>query len=274
MRSAINALVLVAVIVTVLGVVAMSVRQVQQEDSLKACEWQLRLLAGSLQNYHDNHRSFPPGTIPNPELPPEKRLSWLVAMWPFYGCSGPEVLLIDTTQPWDSDENREPRMKLFQAGGEADGTWSNPIRLGLMDIYQCSAARVPLASKEPSLTHYVGISGIGVDAATLPLTSRRIGVFGYDRSTRIEDITDGVSNTMMVAETAWKNGPWTAGGCATVRGLVQGELPYFGAEGQFGAHAGRFLVGMADGSVRALGRTPRVGVFEAMATIADADDGP
>src|SRR2546426_1041969 len=32
--------------------------------------------------YHDEHRHYPAAALPNPALPPEKRLSWLAALLP------------------------------------------------------------------------------------------------------------------------------------------------------------------------------------------------
>ena len=69
------------------------------------------------------------------------------------------------------------------------------------------------------MTSYVGIAGLGPNAAELPVEDPRAGVFGFDRSTPLIEITDGTATTMAVAETAESNGPWKAGGPATVRGL-------------------------------------------------------
>ena len=44
-------------------------------------------------------------------------------------------------------------------------------------------------------------------------------MWGYDRRTRPEDVSRGLAETMLLAETALDNGPWTAGGPPTVRGI-------------------------------------------------------
>ena len=62
------------------------------------------------------------------------------------------------------------------------------------------------------MTHFVGISGIGLDSPTLPTGRPRAGVFGYDRRTSIGDITDGLVDTMMLAETTEGIAPWIAAG--------------------------------------------------------------
>src|SRR5262249_10441649 len=82
---------------------------------------------------------------------------------------------------------------------------------------------------------YVGMAGLGKDAALLPLSNPRAGVFAYDRKTKFEDVTDGHSTTIMVIETNFENGPWGAGGFSTVRGIDLEGPAYLGAAGQFGS---------------------------------------
>jgi prepilin-type processing-associated H-X9-DG protein len=127
----------------------------------------------------------------------------------------------------------------------------------------------------PEPMTYVGIAGLGTDAPSLPIGHRRAGIFGYDRQTRMVDISDGASTTMMLAETRVTNGPWTAGGPATVRGLDPRRQPYLGRGQQFGgSHPGGAMVAFADGSVRFLHETIDARVFEALSTIAGGETLP
>jgi prepilin-type processing-associated H-X9-DG protein len=100
------------------------------------------------------------------------------------------------------------------------------------------------------------------------------GVFGYDRKTRLKDITDGVSTTLLLIETATENGPWTAGGRPTVRGLESNGVPYIGRQAQFSSfHRGGVTNALfADCSVRALRDGVAPEVLEALATIAGHED--
>lgn len=107
----------------------------------------------------------------------------------------------------------------------------------------------------------------------------RAGVFGYDR-TAFADITDGLSHTLLVLESARDNGPWAQGGPATVRGLDPDEAPYLGVGRPFGGthfserlvfHPRRSLgsnVALADGSVRFMHQDTAAEVLQALATIA------
>jgi hypothetical protein len=207
-------------------------------------------------------------TVPNPGLPPERRLSWLVECWGDYIVGGQTDLLIHREEPWDSPTNVVPKFRTLPNFGpvkeKAIGTISNLI---------CPANPIPPdPGQSPGLTQYVGIAGLGSDAASLPKNHKRAGVFGYDRMTGYGDIRDGLTNTMMVTETCFRNGPWTAGGPPTVRALDPNRLPYIGNGRQFGgSHSGKVCALFADGSVRFLRGTVSPRVFEAFSTIAGSD---
>ena len=133
--------------------------------------------------------------------------------------------------------------------------------------------RTQLTEKVPAA--YVGIAGVGKDAPALNKGDRRTGVFGNDRVTRLEEIQDGTSSTMMVSETSSLEAPWTSGGAATVRGLDQALLPYIGRGRQFGGnHPEQALILFADGSVRTVRATIDPKVFESLSTIAGGEGLP
>ena len=99
-------------------------------------------------------------------------------------------------------------------------------------------------------------------------------MFAYDRVTRVLDVTDGLSNTMMVIETSVDNGPWTAGGWATVRPLDPARQPYIGAGRQFGGyHRDGVNVLFADGAVRFVRDAVNSRHLESLSTIAGAQMG-
>jgi len=120
-----------------------------------------------------------------------------------------------------------------------------------------------------ALTHFVGISGIdqrNVAAASLPRSDPLAGVFGYKDVARPDDITDGTSNTIMIAGAGELVGPWVANGGATVRGARE---PFFDPLSGFGSKSDPkgTVVLMADGSTHFMSRKIDPDVFRGLCTI-------
>lgn len=227
------------------------------------CINNLKQLGLALQSYAiANQGKLPTGTVLNPDLPPAKRLSWYTIVEP------PEyehrAWVFDRARPWDAEVNRVTRAS---SGG-------NPsiIERDISGLYCPSSALVGDRTSMPCLTSYVGIAGVGRNAAELPKEDRRAGVFGYDRQIALSDITDGTSTTMAIAEMTLANGPWTAGARATIRGLDQDNQPYIGKNRQFGGnHQGGVVVAFMDGSVRFVRESIDPRAFEALSTIAGCE---
>lgn len=206
----------------------------------------LKQLALSLHNYHDTYKSFPAGTHANEKLKPEKRLSWLASVLPFVDQAA-LFKTIDFEESWDDEANE-------LAANSRIPTFMNPGR--------------PANTDGPGETHYVGIAGLGKDAPMLPADHKRAGIFAINRKTRIRDIIDGTSNTMMTSEASAKSGPWIAGGESTIRPLT--KKPYInGPDGIGGPYNGGVNVGLADGSVIFISENIDPAVFERLSTMAD-----
>jgi hypothetical protein len=147
--------------------------------------------------------------------------------------------------------------------------------VGDLDCFICPANASRTQPPLPGPTHYVGIAGLGEDAAELPLSHPRAGFFGYDRKLKLDDLRAGGANTLAIAEVT-EGGPWTAGGPATVRG-VSDDTPCLGEGGQFaGMHNGGSFpwskqvltnVLFADASVRPLSATISPTVFRGLVAI-------
>jgi hypothetical protein len=209
----------------------------------------MRQIMIGLHNYHDANRSFPAGTHPNKELKPAKRLSWIADVLPYLEQTSVQKQ-IDFSKAWDDQANRK-------AIETAIPTFINP------------SADQSVKSVFP-VTNYVGLGGLGPDGPTLPVTSPKAGCFGYDRVTRIRDITDGTSNTVMISESSLNPGPWSAGGRPTIRSLTR--KPYInGPDGIGDSHPGGCLMGLADGSVRFISEKVDVATMEALITISGGE---
>ena len=112
------------------------------------------------------------------------------------------------------------------------------------------------------------MAGVGADAAELPLHHGRAGIFGYNRTTRVEDVRDGTANTIMVAGVQSSLASWAGGGAATIRPFA--KEPYVNGPDGFGTgQPDGMHVLMADGSVRFLSRDTDPVILRRMAAMAD-----
>jgi prepilin-type processing-associated H-X9-DG protein len=269
-----NQLYLAAVLAIIAAIVGGSIylpRRAKEIKSRDDCAGRLQSLGYALYGYRYTHENlFPPGSVPAEGVPPEKRLSWVTLIYQFFDESQNVDFLFDNAAPWDSDTNRIPRIR---TGGFGEPVVVfRPTALHTFRALQCPASPLGPESSPPGATHYVAIAGLGLDSPDLPKGHPRIGIFGYDRQTRIEDIKDGAANTMMLAETATANGPWIAGGTATLRGLDPAQSPYVGRNRQFGGyHRDGAMVLFADGSVRLIKESISNRVFQAYSTMAGSE---
>lgn len=121
------------------------------------------------------------------------------------------------------------------------------------------------------LTHFVGMSGVentrNTTAALLPRTDDRAGIFGYDSVAQPSEVTDGLSNTIMIIGSGMASGPWISGGGHSVRGARSPHFDSFTGFGSKGVDDGGAIVVMADGSVRIVTAEISDDVFRAMCTI-------
>jgi hypothetical protein len=247
---------------------------VRRAAARSQCANNLKQFGLGLHNYADTSttgqalvgqsRRLPAGTIPNAALPPEQRLSWFVDVLPF----------VEQTNLY-RQFNREK--------GWADPA-NEPAARTPLKIMHCPDWGRETTPNPPYLTAYLGVAGLSADAASLPANDRRAGVFGTDRRTSLDAIGDGMSNTLMILESAQDNGPWAQGGPATVRGLVPEEQPYLGTGRPFGGtHFSENSVfgrgksvgcnaGFADGSLRFLSEGIAPSVLEALATTAGGEE--
>lgn len=232
------------VVVTVL---VPAVVRVRDQANRVQCQNNLRSTGLAVHNYCEMFKSLPPATMVNAMLPPEKRFGWPFIIFNFQESEN-ITRRCDKEKSWDAEENQ------FAA------------RIAIT-YYQCPANPDYRSSSPFAASHYLGIAGVGKDAAMLPKDDPKAGIFGYDRKITFNDIKDGTYLTMMVMETAWPRGAWTAGGPDTVRGLDPEDSPYMGPNGPFGGnHSGGTNVLFADGSVHFLKTPFDPPTFEALAT--------
>jgi hypothetical protein len=223
-------------------------------------------LSAALQKYASEKGQFPRGTADRQQADrpfpwrPDQRVGFLVELLPSFGQS---VDSLDIQKSWSDEKNRKLARQVIPAFLTNDSTPDN-WRLFYPGVEQAVGA-----------THFVGIAGVGLDAATYDPNNaavhKKLGVFGYDRITKLTDITDGREQTIvMIQVPAEMKTPWMAGGGSTIRGVSETNsiapfvcLHYLGKRGTFAI--------MADGKVRFLSADLPDDKFKALCTIAGDD---
>lgn len=202
---------------------------------------------------------IPAGTVVLPGVPADDRLSWAAVVLPGLDQRRGDVKgafqTLDPTKPWAAGRNQQAaRARLSAFLCPADPPADEPDR--------------------PAPTNYVGVAGLGADAATIALppvgpAPPRAGCFRYDGPTPFDAITDGLSQSLLFGERSGDLGPWLRGGPATLRGLddAAGARPLLGPGGQFGGNHPAANWALADGGVRAFTGRVDPAVLFGLATI-------
>ena len=196
--------------------------QAAREAARRAqCSNNLKQIGLALHNYHDVYKTFPPAYIPDKDGEPMH--SWRVLILPFLEQQ-PLYEQYDFNEPWDGPNNSQLANVMIQT-------------------YQC-----PSSPEGQTTTNYLAISGKGT-------------VFNNGDGSKIQDILDGTSNTVIVAEVAGANINWmeprdfdAAAMSMAINGAQDGSsISSF--------HPGGAQVLFADGSVRFLSENLAPGVL-------------
>jgi hypothetical protein len=262
-------LVCFCVVLFVLALVSVGVQKVRSIAAQMSCQQNLKHLGLAIYGYDSAYDHFPSGTISNPGLPPEQRLSFHAILAPYIECGSLHRQLV-TTEPWDSPTN----VSVTANYSPRD--------------YRCpawSGAQGSLPTGHLSPTNYVGVAGVGADAATRPADAPGIGIFGYDRTVKAKDVKDGLDNTAMLFETSRDVGPWIRGGPSTVRPVDLDDTPLAGVGRPFGGthfqtswaipnRKEPFNMAFANAAVRVVMPGVDPSVLAALATIAGGEELP
>jgi len=207
----------------------------------------LGALGQRIAEYRVKRGRFPAAAPGRDGLPASERLSWLAELVA-------TVLQPQRPAPAWSESWRSQRNERF-------------VRQRIPEFLNPSIDRLTGPENYPT-THFAGVAGVDADAADLPVGHPRAGIFGNNRSTRMEDIRDGASNTLMVVGVTGDLGSWAAAGKPTVRAFTR--EPYVnGPDGIGTGSPDRMMVLKADGSVQEFSAKTDPRILRRMAAMAD-----
>jgi prepilin-type N-terminal cleavage/methylation domain-containing protein/prepilin-type processing-associated H-X9-DG protein len=278
----IELLVVMAIIGVLIALVIPGIQRIRESASRVGCANNLRQIGLALHNYQSVTEAFPPAstTAPGP------RHSWVPFVLPYLE-QGAIYDQYDQTSNWYDAANQT--------------SVSTPLQL-----FQCPAT--PVANRiyqfydaQPAYSDYNATKGISstlvIDGLVPPAPDPR-GVLVRDVPTRIADILDGTSNTILIAEDAGRPDLWVMGqvvpdGVALGGGWADDNGPFLllgsDSSGMAGGpcplnctnisepysfHPGGANFLLADGSVRFLDSAVNIAVMAALVTRAGGEDIP
>jgi len=190
-------LVVIAIIGILIGLLLPAVQKVRETANRISCVNNLRQIGLALHNYHDTHESLPPGYLATSyyfDGATETTPGWGWATFILPDLEQDNLYRsIDFALPIQALQNAaaiQQTIKLFLCPSDL---WTGPFAVP-------GAFGNPLAMAAPS--SYVACCG-GDESDTFGPIG--LGVFYRNSRTRLTDITDGTSNTIMVGDRSWGN---------------------------------------------------------------------
>jgi prepilin-type N-terminal cleavage/methylation domain-containing protein/prepilin-type processing-associated H-X9-DG protein len=196
----IELLVVIAIIAVLIGLLLPAVQKVREAAARIQCSNNLKQMGLACHSYHDARKAFPPGYQAT-----GRYIDGATDTAPGWGWGA--FLL-----PYLEQDNVYRQLNLNQPVPQSPGIQTAlPVYLCPSDLLPAGAFAVPdafgktVAQAGPS--SYAGCAG-GDETDTAGPTGA--GIFYRNSKTRIADVTDGTSNTLLIGERAWSNanGVW------------------------------------------------------------------
>ncbi len=194
----IELLVVIAIIAILIALLLPAVQQAREAARRSECKNNLKQLGIALHNYHDTHRVFPPGSIGYSNVAQTPQVfSPLVMILPFID-QGTLYNKLNFDVSYAHAPNNQYKAAIIP--GFLCPSYSGP-RIADEGGYKLVAPQLPAAA-----TNYLGVCGYNTSGETVNASARanfaddQLGTFWASSNTRIRDITDGTSNTMVYGE--------------------------------------------------------------------------
>ena len=276
----IELLVVIAIIAVLIGLLVPAVQKVREAANRMSCTNNLKQITLGAHTYQSTNDKFPAGLINNTTIS-ANYISALTHLLPYIEQEAVHKMIPQNefdyttcTAPWWGSISRGASAPMINAARTKVKTFMCPsdpssdkqttgVFIGLTiagstltGSYNANGGNAENAGR----TNYMGSAGLFGDAYNYS------GIYTANSKTRIADVLDGTSNTIMFGEAIGDNdtGPrrtaiaWMGGGSLpTYWGLPTGNDTTNGLGGSawytFGSfHTGNVMFGFGDGSIRSL----------------------
>ncbi|WP_397570362.1 DUF1559 domain-containing protein [Schlesneria sp. T3-172] len=279
----IELLVVIAIIAALIALLLPAVQQAREAARRTQCKSQLRQIGLALHNYHDNFQAIPPGwvgvTSNQVDVQGVNGWSWAARLLPQLDQS-PLFNAINFGQSILAPGNAAPR-------SNSVAVYRCPSDIGPR-VWTITSAGTQTPLAEIAGATYSGVFGsdeIDFCNGLAPgLPCRSDGLFYLNSFVRFVDVTDGLSNTLMVGERLSRPG---AGWLYTWTGVVSGgENPIVRILGdtditpnrdlihidEFASyHVGGAQFVLGDGSVRFISNSIDLRIYQGLASRASGE---
>jgi len=204
-------LVVLAIIGVLVGLLLPALQSARESARRTACVNNLKQLGLALQQHHDAYETFPPGWVQAPFTVPQGRI--------VEGGHGFATFLLPFIE-------QQSLAQIYHWDKRCQGPENQPVATTQLKVMQCPSAepnRWVTAAEDPgnysyggrgACGDYVGVRDIDASLADLGLVDVAVdyrGILARNYLTRLADVTDGASQTILVTESAGRPELWRAG---------------------------------------------------------------